>query len=159
MKPLIQSLDQCELMLGELGQLRASVTTIEENYDRQIAVLQSKKAVDTQPIEGNIRALETHLLVFVKANMHLIRVDGKKSREFSTGSIKTKDTEKWNYPKNEDLIAAIEDHFRADASRYLNVKTEPQKSVLKQYLKKHPDELDALEIERYTETEITLETV
>jgi phage host-nuclease inhibitor protein Gam len=153
-KLALQSWDDVEASLGEISQLKAE-------RDKQVAVLKSSIAFlniemdeKTVNLDFGIRQHEQNILLFARAHIDEIRKEKKKSKQFITGIVKTKEEDKYIYPSDEDLVETIK--LLGLEDDLIKIIEKPIKPVIKARVKRNPELLEELEIEVNSEPSIII---
>lgn len=107
---VLKDLNDVEHQLGVLGQKKAELAGIEARYAADIQKKKAELDFNTndldRDIETSINAIET----YVNAHLDEFRNGKKKSREFKTGTISTKETDTFAYPDDDELIRRLKLH-------------------------------------------------
>lgn len=143
-KLALQSWEDVEICLGDISRLRAERDKHVASFKSQIAELTAKIESGTVDLDFLIRQHEQNITLFARAHLDEIRQEKKKSKEFLTGIIKTKEEEKYLYPSDDDLVEILKIHKLSDCLRSID---RPVKSVIKAKAKQDPEILEILGIE------------
>ncbi len=155
-KTVLESWNDVEAELGTLGNALAEKRKVESPLKVKIAALKAELDEKTDDLDRTINRSEMIITQYVEAHIDEIRQDGKKSMKFSTGEIRTKDHEEFDYPDDDELVSLIESLEREDL---LYIEKKPAKAVIKAMAKKEPELLKKLSIETHTEPKITIKAV
>jgi phage host-nuclease inhibitor protein Gam len=153
---VLKSLNDVEAELGKLGKLRADRDEKLADLDADISTLNAKKDKLANPLDFKIKQCESNIIMFVNANMEQFRKPGKsKSVKFLTGVVKTKESDKWEYPKNDELVAILKE---LGLKEFVDTEEKPMKAGIRARSKNDPDILEKLGIEVNPEIDIKIET-
>lgn len=156
---VIKDLSQFERVLGELGDDERGLKSITDDYQIQIKGLKLKQESDTCLLKTKVIAQMSDLVMYVRAYPESFRNGNSKSMEFVTGSVHTKNVEKFSYPEDDELLDALRDKYPELVDAVVNAKETVAKSVLKKWLKKNPDAMLPLGVQLNNELEITIKPV
>lgn len=109
-KMALTDLNDVEHQLGILGQKLSELNGIESKFAGKIQKLKADLDADTNDLDLEIETIEAAIEEYVKAHLDEFRTGKKKSREFKTGTISTKETETYDYPDNDELIRRLKLH-------------------------------------------------
>jgi hypothetical protein len=155
-KTVLGSWNDVEAELGILGNALAEKRKVESPIKVKIAALKAELDEKTDDLDRAIERSQIIITQYVEAHIEEIRQDGKKSMKFSTGEIRTKDHEEWDYPEDDELVSLIESLERPEL---LYIEKIPAKAVIRALAKNEPDILEKLNIETHKEPKITIKAV
>ncbi len=107
---VLADLNEVEHQLGILGQKLSKLTVIESEYAGKIQKLKADLDLSTNDLDMEIEIIGKAIESYVLAHMDEFRTGKKKSREFKTGTISTKQDDTFDYPDDDELIRRLKLH-------------------------------------------------
>ena len=153
---MLENLNDVEAQLGVLGQKLSILKGIEADFNLKMQKLKAEFDKDTNTLDMEIQTRQTAIEDYVKNHKDEFRTGKKKSREFKTGTITTKETDTWDYPPDDELIRRLRLHGYEQFIR-------TDESVMKDLIKKQAEQdnslLLMLSIVKGSQTTVKIKTV
>jgi phage host-nuclease inhibitor protein Gam len=152
----LECLNDVETQLGVLGQKKAKLAGIESEFNLKIQKLKAEFDVATNNLDQEIETNRTAIEEYVKSHMDEFRTGKKKSREFRTGTITTKETDTYDYPPDDELIRRLKLH---GFDRFIRTDESAMKDLIKKQVEQDNTMFSLLGIVKGKQTTVKIKTV
>ena len=155
----VQSLQDLEKLLFVLGEKINAKEKLDNEFGKQTQAILATQDKQTQDLTSEIETIEAVIKEYVKNHIEEFRTGKKKSRDFASGSIITKENEAYEYPDDEVLIERIKLHYKTLLPNLVKNQEVPMKQILKALIEKGDINMDLLGICKGKEIKVTIKTV
>jgi len=152
----LENLNDVETQLGILGQKKAKLAGIDSEFTLKIQKLKAEFDTSTNNLDMEIETITTAIEEYVKTHMDEFRNTKKKSREFKTGTITTKETDTFDYPPDDELIRRLRLH---GFNSFIRTDESAMKDLIKKQAEQDRTMFGLLGIVRGTQTTVKIKTV
>jgi hypothetical protein len=155
-KTVLQGWDEVGIEMQALAEKTAKLKHREAVFKSKIAQLKAQMEQEIGPLDYQARTHERNIEEFTRANLDDIRGDGKMSWQCPSGTIKTKEFDDFDFPDDDDLVAAIKEFKLKDM---LKTEEKPLRSVIKAMGNKNPSLLEKLGVKVTPGVKIIIKTI
>jgi phage host-nuclease inhibitor protein Gam len=152
----LENLNDVEAQIGVLGQKKAKLAGIESDFNLKIQKLKAEFDAATNNLDMEIETIETAIEEYVKNHMDEFRSGKKKSREFKTGTITTKETDTFDYPPDDELIRRLRLH---GFESFIRTDESAMKDLIKKQAEQNKTMFSLLGIVTGKQTTVKIKTV
>lgn len=153
---VLKDLNEVEHQLGVLGQKQSQLKGIAAEYAGKIQALRAQLDMATNDLDRDVEIIEAAIESYVLENLEEFRTGKKKSREFKTGTISTKETDTYDYPDNGELIRRLRLY---KMENMIKSEESPMKELIKKKAETDPTTLSLLGIINTRKTTVKIKTV